>query len=84
MVYLLHPELMNAIREDVSILTFLAEVLCLLDMLVNSFANTISMKPVDKYTRPQFSGKCSHTLHGGWSLPKVNNTNDNGMLKHLF
>ncbi|KAG8374707.1 hypothetical protein BUALT_Bualt10G0024000 [Buddleja alternifolia] len=47
--------LMDAIREDVSALTFLAEVLCLLDMIVNSFAHTISTKPVDKYTRPQFT-----------------------------
>ncbi|KAI3468970.1 hypothetical protein Pfo_025633 [Paulownia fortunei] len=47
--------LMGAIREDVSVLTLLAEVLCLLDMIVNSFAHTISTKPVDKYTRPQFT-----------------------------
>ncbi|KAL3497512.1 hypothetical protein ACH5RR_040244 [Cinchona calisaya] len=47
--------LMDAIREDVSVLTLLAEVLCLLDMIVNSFANTISTKPVDRYTRPQFT-----------------------------
>nr|XP_027080319.1 DNA mismatch repair protein MSH4 isoform X3 [Coffea arabica] len=48
-------ELMDAIRQDVSVLTLLAEVLCLLDMIVNSFANMISTKPVDQYTRPQFS-----------------------------
>ncbi|KAH6771748.1 MUTS-like protein 4 [Perilla frutescens var. hirtella] len=47
--------LMESIREDVSVLTLLAEVLCLLDMMVNSFAHTISTKPVDKYTRPKFS-----------------------------
>ncbi|CAK9173258.1 unnamed protein product [Ilex paraguariensis] len=47
--------LMDAIREDVSVLTLLAEVLCLLDMIVNSFAHTISTKPVDRYTRPQFT-----------------------------
>ncbi|KAK4483613.1 hypothetical protein RD792_010812 [Penstemon davidsonii] len=47
--------LMDAIREDVSVLTLLAEVLCLLDMMVNSFAHTISTKPVDKYTRPHFT-----------------------------
>ncbi|KZV50718.1 hypothetical protein F511_19630 [Dorcoceras hygrometricum] len=46
---------MDAIREDVSVLTLLAEVLCLLDMIVNSFAHMISTKPVDKYTRPQFT-----------------------------
>ncbi|KAL3829897.1 hypothetical protein ACJIZ3_018699 [Penstemon smallii] len=47
--------LMDTIREDVSVLTLLAEVLCLLDMIVNSFAHTISTKPVDKYTRPHFT-----------------------------
>ncbi|XP_057510615.1 DNA mismatch repair protein MSH4 [Actinidia eriantha] len=47
--------LVDAIREDVSVLTLLAEVLCLLDMIVNSFAHTISTKPVDRYTRPQFT-----------------------------
>ncbi|KAL2518149.1 DNA mismatch repair protein MSH4 [Abeliophyllum distichum] len=47
--------LIDAIREDVSVLTLLAEVLCLLDVIVNSFAHTISTKPVDKYTRPQFT-----------------------------
>ncbi|KAL6501586.1 MutS protein msh4 [Orobanche gracilis] len=51
--------LIDTIREDVTVLTLLAEVLCLLDMMVNSFANTISTKPVDKYTRPQFTCKCS-------------------------
>ncbi|KAJ9549971.1 hypothetical protein OSB04_022514 [Centaurea solstitialis] len=47
--------LMDAIREDVSVLTMLAEILCLLDMIVNSFAHMISTKPVDRYTRPQFT-----------------------------
>ncbi|KAL0542098.1 hypothetical protein IC582_022187 [Cucumis melo] len=47
--------LVDAIREDVSMLTLLAEVLCLLDMIVNSFAHTISTKPVDRYTRPNFT-----------------------------
>ncbi|KAI3860073.1 hypothetical protein MKX03_012770 [Papaver bracteatum] len=37
--------LVDAIRKDVSVLTLLAEVLCLLDILVNSFAHTISTKP---------------------------------------
>ncbi|XP_031742008.1 DNA mismatch repair protein MSH4-like [Cucumis sativus] len=36
-------------------LTLLAEVLCLLDMIVNSFAHTISTKPIDRYTRPNFT-----------------------------
>lgn len=48
--------LVDAIREDVSMLTLLAEVLCLLDMIVNSFAHTISTKAVDQYIRPQFTG----------------------------
>lgn len=48
---------MDAIRQDVSVLTLLAEVLCLLDMMVNSFAHVISTKPVDRYTRPQFTCK---------------------------
>lgn len=47
--------LLNAIREHVSVLTLLAEVLCLLDMIVNSFAHAISTKPVDRYTRPEFT-----------------------------
>ncbi|KAF6141600.1 hypothetical protein GIB67_001152 [Kingdonia uniflora] len=47
--------LLDGIREDVSVLTLLAEVLCLLDMIVNSFAHTISTKPVDRYTRPEFT-----------------------------
>lgn len=53
----LYTGLVDAIREDVSMLTLLAEVLCLLDMMVNSFAHTISSKPVDRYTRPNFTGK---------------------------
>lgn len=48
--------LMDSIREDVSVLTLLAEVLCLLDMIVNSFAYNISTKAVDQYSRPEFTG----------------------------
>ncbi|PPR83971.1 hypothetical protein GOBAR_AA36736 [Gossypium barbadense] len=47
--------LVDAIREDIPMFTLLAEVLCLLDMIVNSFAHTISTKPVDRYTRPGFT-----------------------------
>ncbi|WOL04322.1 hypothetical protein Cni_G13043 [Canna indica] len=47
--------LIDCIRNDASILTLLAEVLCLLDMLLNSFAHMISTKPVDCYTRPEFT-----------------------------
>ncbi|KAJ0106190.1 hypothetical protein Patl1_18459 [Pistacia atlantica] len=50
-----YSALVDSIREDVSVLTLLAEVLCLLDMIVNSFAHTISTKPVDRYTRPKFT-----------------------------
>lgn len=53
---LLCAALIDAVREDVSALTLLAEVLCLLDMIVNSFAHSISTKPVDRYTRPEFTG----------------------------
>lgn len=56
-VDILCAELIDAIREDVSALTLLAEALCLLDMIVNSFAHTISNKPADHYTRPEFTGK---------------------------
>lgn len=49
-------DLVDAIREDVCVLTVLSEVLCLLDMLVNSFAHAISTKPDDRYTRPVFTG----------------------------
>ncbi|XP_048500899.1 DNA mismatch repair protein MSH4 isoform X3 [Beta vulgaris subsp. vulgaris] len=45
----------DSIREDVSVLTLLSEVLCLLDMIVNSFAHMISTKPVDRYIRPGFT-----------------------------
>ncbi|XP_052209555.1 DNA mismatch repair protein MSH4 isoform X2 [Diospyros lotus] len=47
--------LVDAIREHVSLLNLLSEVLCLLDMIVNSFAHTISTKPVDQCIRPQFT-----------------------------
>ncbi|PON43174.1 DNA mismatch repair [Parasponia andersonii] len=47
--------LVDAIRDDISVLTLLAEVLCLLDMIVNSFAHAVSTKPVDRYTRPEFT-----------------------------
>ncbi|XP_031392711.1 DNA mismatch repair protein MSH4 isoform X1 [Punica granatum] len=47
--------LIDGIREDVSVLKLLAEVLCLLDMIVNSFAHSISTKPVDQYSRPEFT-----------------------------
>ncbi|KAF5477515.1 hypothetical protein F2P56_004148 [Juglans regia] len=57
--------LLDAIREDVSLLTLLAEVLCLLDMIVNSFAHTISTKPVDRYTRPEFTDNGPMAIDAG-------------------
>ncbi|KMZ57700.1 DNA mismatch repair protein mutS [Zostera marina] len=47
--------LIDKIRDHISVLILLAEVLCLLDMLVNSFAHMISTKPVDQYNRPEFT-----------------------------
>lgn len=55
--------LIDEIRGDIGILTLLAEVLCLLDMIVNSFAHTISTKPVDRYTRPEFTGVQFSSCH---------------------
>uniref|UniRef100_A0A453B4F2 DNA mismatch repair proteins mutS family domain-containing protein n=2 Tax=Aegilops tauschii subsp. strangulata TaxID=200361 RepID=A0A453B4F2_AEGTS len=57
--------LISEIREDIRILTMLAEVLCLLDMIVNSFAYTISTKPVDRYTRPEFTGDGPMAINAG-------------------
>ncbi|XP_030513328.1 DNA mismatch repair protein MSH4 isoform X2 [Rhodamnia argentea] len=54
--------LLDAIRENASVLTLLAEVLCLLDMIVNSFAHGISTKPVDQYSRPQFTDAGRHPI----------------------
>ncbi|KAK8520820.1 hypothetical protein V6N12_004747 [Hibiscus sabdariffa] len=47
--------LVDAIREDISLFILLSEVLCLLDMIVNSFAHAISTKPFDRYIRPEFT-----------------------------
>ncbi|XP_008238446.1 PREDICTED: DNA mismatch repair protein MSH4 [Prunus mume] len=58
-------ELVDAIREDVSALTLLAEVLCLLDMIINSFAHAISTKPVDRYTRPEFTDNGPMAIDAG-------------------
>ncbi|KAM5572968.1 hypothetical protein ABKV19_012821 [Rosa sericea] len=58
-------ELVDAIREDVSALTLLAEALCLLDMIVNSFAHTISNKPADHYTRPEFTDDGPMAIESG-------------------
>ncbi|KAI4377917.1 hypothetical protein MLD38_015473 [Melastoma candidum] len=57
--------LLEAIRQDVAALTLLAEVLCLLDMMVNSFAHTISSKPIDRYTRPKFTDDGPLAIDGG-------------------
>ncbi|EER99382.2 DNA mismatch repair protein MSH4 [Sorghum bicolor] len=57
--------LIDEIRGDIGILTLLAEVLCLLDMIVNSFAHTISTKPVDRYTRPEFTDDGPMAINAG-------------------
>ncbi|CAM8880579.1 unnamed protein product [Rhodiola kirilowii] len=57
--------LMDTIREDVGMLTLLAEVLCMLDMIVNSFAHMISTKPVDSYTRPGFTSNGPLAIDAG-------------------
>lgn len=57
---------MDAIRGDVSVLTVLSEVLCLLDMMVNSFAHTISTEPVDRYTRARFTCDSPLAIDSGW------------------
>ncbi|ONM23667.1 DNA mismatch repair protein MSH4 [Zea mays] len=57
--------LIDKIRGDIAILTLLAEVLCLLDMIVNSFAHTISTKPVDRYTRPEFTDDGPMAINAG-------------------
>ncbi|KAK9102938.1 hypothetical protein Sjap_020192 [Stephania japonica] len=57
--------LVDTIREDVAVLTLLAEALCLLDMIVNSFAHTVSTKPVDRYSRPAFTDDGPLAIDGG-------------------
>ncbi|CAM8881653.1 unnamed protein product [Rhodiola kirilowii] len=57
--------LMDTIREDVGMLTLLAEVLCMLDMIVNSFAHMISTKPVGSYTRPGFTSNGPLAIDAG-------------------
>lgn len=64
--------LIDVIRSDISILTLLAEVLNLLDMIVNSFAHVISTKPVDRYTRPEFTGNCLVLLATPSSILRCN------------
>ncbi|CAM8877660.1 unnamed protein product [Rhodiola kirilowii] len=61
----LYAALMDTIREDVGMLTLLAEVLCMLDMIVNSFAHMISTKPVDSYTRPGFTSNGPLAIDAG-------------------
>ncbi|KAL6556890.1 MutS protein msh4 [Orobanche hederae] len=75
--------LIDTIREDVTVLTLLAEVLCLLDMMVNSFANTISTKPVDKYTRPQFTYDGPLAIDSG-RHPIVENVHSDFVANNIF
>ncbi|KAE8661832.1 DNA mismatch repair protein MSH4 [Hibiscus syriacus] len=57
--------LVDAIREDITLFTLLAEALCLLDMIVNSFAHAISTKPFDRYIRPGFTDNGPLAIDGG-------------------
>ncbi|XP_074576202.1 DNA mismatch repair protein MSH4-like [Curcuma longa] len=75
--------LIDVIREDVSILTLLAEVLCLLDMIVNSFAHTISTKPVDRYTRPEFTDNGPVAIDAG-RHPILESIHNNFVPNNLF
>ncbi|XP_042437287.1 DNA mismatch repair protein MSH4-like [Zingiber officinale] len=75
--------LIDVIREDVSILTLLAEVLCLLDMIVNSFAHTISTKPVDRYTRPEFTDNGPVAIDAG-RHPILESVHNNFVPNNLF
>ncbi|KAJ6701039.1 DNA MISMATCH REPAIR PROTEIN MUTS FAMILY MEMBER [Salix koriyanagi] len=75
--------LLNSIREDVSALTLLAEVLCLLDMIINSFAYTISMKPVDRYTRPEFTSSGPLAIDAG-RHPILESIHDDYVPNNIF
>ncbi|KAG6477285.1 hypothetical protein ZIOFF_066538 [Zingiber officinale] len=81
--YFLGIGLIDVIREDVSILTLLAEVLCLLDMIVNSFAHTISTKPVDRYTRPEFTDNGPVAIDAG-RHPILESVHNNFVPNNLF
>ncbi|KAK8941204.1 DNA mismatch repair protein MSH4 [Platanthera zijinensis] len=58
-------DLIDAVREHISLLTLLAEVICLLDMIVNSFAHMISTKPLDCYSRPEFTANGPMAIDAG-------------------
>ncbi|KAL8552795.1 hypothetical protein ACS0TY_001467 [Phlomoides rotata] len=75
--------LMDVIREDVFVLTLLAEVLCLLDLIVNSFAHTISTKTVDKYTRPQFTDDGPLAIDSG-RHPILENIHNEFVANNIF
>ncbi|KAI9076551.1 hypothetical protein K1719_041537 [Acacia pycnantha] len=76
-------ELMDAIRENVSVLTMLAEVLCLLDMIVNSFAHMVSTKPVDSYTRPEFTENGPMAIDAG-KHPILERIHDDFIPNNIF
>ncbi|KAK4262585.1 hypothetical protein QN277_028129 [Acacia crassicarpa] len=76
-------ELMDAIRENVSVLTMLAEVLCLLDMIVNSFAHMISTKPVDSCTRPEFTENGPMAIDAG-KHPILERIHDDFIPNNIF
>ncbi|OIV92781.1 hypothetical protein TanjilG_00915 [Lupinus angustifolius] len=76
-------ELMDAIRENVSVLTLLAEALCLLDMIVNSFAQMISTKPVDRYVRPEFTENGPMAIDSG-RHPILESIHEDFIANNLF
>ncbi|GLJ30559.1 hypothetical protein SUGI_0605080 [Cryptomeria japonica] len=57
--------LIDSVREDIFFLILLSESLCLLDMIVNSFAHMILSKPVDHYTRPEFTENGPMAIEAG-------------------
>ncbi|CAO2819470.1 unnamed protein product [Amaranthus hypochondriacus] len=73
----------DSIRGDVSALTLLAEVLCLLDMIVNSFAHMISTKPVDRYIRPEFTDSGPLAIDAG-RHPILESIHDDYIPNNIF
>ncbi|XP_020585214.1 DNA mismatch repair protein MSH4 isoform X2 [Phalaenopsis equestris] len=75
--------LIDAIREDISLLTLLAEIICLLDMIVNSFAHMISTKPPECYSRPEFTASGPMAIDAG-KHPIVENLRSDFVVTFFF
>ncbi|KAK7252687.1 hypothetical protein RIF29_36819 [Crotalaria pallida] len=75
--------LTDTIRENVSVLTLLSEALCLLDMIVNSFAQMISTKLVGQYTRPEFTENGPMAIDSG-RHPILESIHDDFIANNLF